>query len=161
MTETIAIDTNIWHIAHIKPKEPEFLSVHQKTKEFLSGTLNNERITIAMTVYQVCEILELFRRTGMSLSEREKMKEDFYSPGFIIKDLLSLDITLSLSKSFISNIHIYDYLVALPLKGIITRIYSADDHFQHQDFKEIAEVINPISPWILREGKRPQREDGE
>ncbi len=48
-------------------------------------------------------------------------------------------------------------LVALPLKGIVDRIYSADDHFSHGDFKEIAEIINPLGDWILREGRKPQK----
>ncbi|MFQ5688235.1 MAG: hypothetical protein ACE5GV_16420 [Candidatus Scalindua sp.] len=60
-------------------------------------------------------------------------------------------------KSLASNIHIYDYLVALPLHGIISEIYSADDHFQHDDFKAIATINNPLFPWILREGKIPYR----
>ena len=157
MTEVVAIDTNIWHIAHIKPKELEFVSIHQRTREFLLELVRDEGIIIAMTAYQVCEILDLFRRANMILSERKELLEDFYSSGFLIKDILSFDAKVCLSKSLISGIHIYDYLVAIPLKGIVTKIYSADDHFQHKDFKEIAEVINPVSPWILREGKRPER----
>jgi hypothetical protein len=77
--------------------------------------------------------------------------------GFFIKELTAKDIAFSYKKSKVSNIHIYDYFVAIPLKGIVTKIYSADDHFQHKDFKEIAEIINPIAPWILREGKRPEK----
>jgi hypothetical protein len=156
----VAIDTNIWHIAHIKPKELEFVSIHQRTRKFLLELVRDEGIIIAMTAYQVCEILELFRRANMILSERKELLEDFYSPGFLIKDILSFDVNICLSKSFISGIHIYDYLVAIPLKGIVTKIYSADDHFQHKDFKEIVEVINPISPWILREGRRPEKKRG-
>ena len=81
-----------------------------------------------------------------------------------LKDIFSQHTTqigMSSYQIIVSNIHIYDYLVAFPLKGLVSKIYSADDHFQHKDFKAIAEVINPLSPWILREGKRPtiQNED--
>jgi hypothetical protein len=60
-------------------------------------------------------------------------------------------------KSLAFDIHIYGYLVALPLHGIISEIYTADDHFQHDDFKAITTINNPFSPWILREGKIPYR----
>ncbi|MBU0566945.1 hypothetical protein KJ693_06550 [bacterium] len=68
------------------------------------------------------------------------------------------DIEVCFKKSLDSGIHIYDYLVALPLKGMVSKIYSADAHLQHQDFKEIAEVENPLFPWILVEGRKPVKE---
>ncbi len=90
---------------------------------------------------------------------RDHLLQDFLGEGFSIKELSLENVLSSYKKSKLSNIHIYDYLVALPLKGLITKIYSADDHFQHKDFKEIAEVENPLYPWILREGARPKKEE--
>lgn len=151
------VDTNIWHYAHISPKEPDFIPIHKKARKFLNDLLKNKKVTIAITTYQISEILDLFRKGGMGKKERQEFLEDFFSGGFVLKDLSSSDTKECLSKSINSGIHVYDYLVAIPLKGLINRIYSADDHFQQQDFTNIAEVVNPLSPWILVEGKKPKR----
>jgi len=159
MSESIAIDTNLWLYLYIEPIDEESKELHSQTKRFLIPILKDPEITVCLSSYQVSEVLEVLRRMSVSLEIRDHLLQDFLSEGFFIKELTVENVTLSYKKSRISNIHIYDYLVVIPLKGIITKIYSADDHFQHKDFQEIAEVINPISPWILREGRRPERRD--
>ncbi|MBU1261766.1 PIN domain-containing protein [bacterium] len=159
MSDSIAIDTNLWLYSYIEPTDEESEKLHGHAKKFLVPILKDPEITICLSSYQLGEILEVLRRMSTSQEIRDHLLQDFLSEGFFIKGLTVENVTLSYKKSRISNIHIYDYLVAIPLKGIITKIYSADDHFQHKDFQEIAEVINPISPWILREGRRPERRD--
>lgn len=153
----ILIDTNIWHYAIIKPKEMEYQEVHYKAKDFLKSKLENENININISNYQVAEILEVLRRGNLKTEERDELLADFLSEGFVIVELKNKDVIEAYQKSKISNIHIYDYLVAYPLKGKIKKIYSADDHFQHKDFKDIAPVENPLHPWILKEGRKPEK----
>ena len=103
----------------------------------------------------MCWDYELLRRAGQSKQIIKELIEDFKKEKFTIAHLDFNNFLIASEKSLASNIHIYDYLLTLPLKGIVTEIYSADDHFQHPDFKEIAPVTNPLHPWILREGRIP------
>jgi len=57
-----------------------------------------------------------------------------------------------------SNIHVYDYLVGYPLRGIIDKIYTADEHFQHSDFQKICQISNPLTPWFITEGKQLEKQ---
>lgn len=158
LIEAVLIDTNLWHYAYVLPKEENLKVLHKEAKRFLRETLLDHSRKVAISTYQIAEISELLRRENVKREIIEKVLEDiFQKEKFVIKDITPPIIKLCVELSISSNIHIYDYLVALPLKGIITKMYSADDHFQHKDFKEIAEVINPISPWILREGRIPER----
>lgn len=155
MPDSVLIDTNLWVYSYVEPQDKDLREIHNLTKGFMASILKDPGIIITLSSYQVCEILEVLRRLFVPQGMRDHLLQDFLSEGFCVKELSVKDVIFSYEKSKDSNIHIYDYLVAMPLKGIITKIYSADEHFQHKDFKEIAEVINPISPWILKEGWRP------
>ena len=151
----IIIDTNIWHYAYVEPKEEGYLKIHEQARKFLKDTLLNPEITVAITTHQISEILDLLRKGGVSRLVMLELFEAIKSKKFIIKELTAADIESSFKKSLDSGIHIYDYLVTLPLKGLVEKIYSADAHLQHKDFKDIAKVENPVFPWILKEGKKP------
>jgi len=151
----IIIDTNLWYYAYVEPKEIDYIEIHKKANEFLKEIVIKPEIIIAITTYQISEILDTLRKGGVDRSIRLELFEGIKSKRFTIKELSLADIESCFKKSLDSGIHIYDYLVTLPLRGLVTKIYSADTHLQHQDFKEIAEVENPISPWILIEGRRP------
>ena len=151
----VLVDTNIWHYIYHQPKEEQFVELQEKSRQFMKNILTDASIKIALSSYQCAEIIELLRRAGQSKQIIKELIEDFKKEKFTIANLVFNNFLIASEKSLASNIHIYDYLVALPLKGIVTEIYSADDHFQHPDFKEIAPVTNPLHPWILREGKIP------
>jgi predicted nucleic acid-binding protein len=151
----VLVDTNIWHYIYNQPKEDQFVELQEKSRQFMKNILTDASIKIALSSYQCAEIIELLRRSNQSKQILRELIEDFKREKFTIVNLDFADFLLASDKSIASGIHIYDYLVALPLKNIVTEIYSADDHFQHPDFKEIAPVINPLHPWILREGKIP------
>ena len=156
----VLVDTNIWHWAYIRPTELEFVPIHERASDFLSDLLTDETFGLALTTYQICEILDLFRKSGMRTEERKEFMGDFFSGDFYVKEITIPEVRTCLCKSIDSGIHVYDYLVALPLKGTVVTFYSADDHFQHKDFTEIAVVENPLDPWILREGRRPMGKKG-
>jgi predicted nucleic acid-binding protein len=157
LIKSILVDTNIWHYAYVIPSKEDFQQIHTTSFEFISKILQNDDIEIAITTYQIAEIMDLLRKQSMTIPKREIVFNLFKTDKFFITDINFETIEHCFHKSLVSNIHIYDYLVALPLKGVVTEIYSADDHFQHQDFKEIAPVINPLHPWILREGRIPSK----
>lgn len=96
--------------------------------------------------------LEVLRRSGVDLKTREGLIKDFDTGKFFVKDLTFDAVRDALKDAAKSHIHVYDYLVAYPLKNIVERIYSADEHFRY------AEVVNPVMPWVLREGIKPFRE---
>lgn len=154
----IIIDTNLWHYAYVEPKEEDYLEIHKQAERFLKDTLINPDVTVAITTHQISEILDILRKGGVSRLIRIELFEAIKSEKFIIKELTVANIESCFKKSLDSGIHIYDYLVTLPLKGLARKIYSADSHLQHQDFKDIAEVENPIFPWILVEGRKPVRQ---
>ncbi|WXG41545.1 MAG: hypothetical protein WED07_12400 [Candidatus Freyarchaeum deiterrae] len=157
MSSFILIDTNIWHFALVKPAEKEFLEIHNMANAFLSSILSDPSIRIAVSCYQVGEILEVLRRAKLSADTRLKLLEDFEKGKYFVKPLDFPVVISAVKDSAKSNIHVYDYLVAYPLREIVNRIYSADAHFEHPHFQDIAEVKNPLSPWILTEGKKPEK----
>lgn len=158
MTRDFAlVDTNIWRFALAKPKEKEFAELNEKAQRFLSSLVNDQTVRIGLSSYQVCEILEVLRKTGISREEREKILEDFKKAKFYVKPLTLEDAVKAARDSAKSNIHVCDYLVVYPLRGVLNAIYSADSHLMHEDFTSICEVINPLSPWFQTEGKQPQK----
>ena len=157
MSSFILVDTNIWHFAMVKPAEEEFLDIHRRANEFLLSTLTDEDTRIALSSYQIAEVVEVLRRSRVDLDARMRLLADFKTRKFFVADLSLGVVEEAIRASSESGIHIYDYLVAYPLKGVVGRIYSADDHFQHSHFIKMAEVINPLLPWILREGIRPRK----
>jgi hypothetical protein len=157
MSSFVLVDTNIWHFGLVKPMEEPFLEIHNMANTFLTSVLLDPDTRIGLSCYQVGEILEVLRRSGMPVDSRLRLLEDFKKGKFFVKPLDPPTVTSAAKDSMQSNIHIYDYLVAYPLKGVVTRIYSADAHFNHKDFRKIGEIVNPLSPWVVLEGKSPAR----
>ncbi|MEE8167342.1 MAG: hypothetical protein V3T58_00530 [Candidatus Hydrothermarchaeales archaeon] len=157
MPSHILIDTNIWHFAFVKPREDEFAEIHGVAKDVLQELLSDREVRIGMSAYQAGEIIEVLRRSGVNMKTRAGLIRDFGTGKFFVKDLTFDIVRDALTDAAKSDIHVYDYLVAYPLRNIVERIYSADDHFRHEHFG-YAEVINPVMPWVLREGIKPFRE---
>ena len=150
----IIIDTGIFEYAFVKPKEAEFFQLHQKANIWLRETLKKQDIDILMGTYQIAEVAEVLRKVGASQKARGsfiELAEKRFSKRAISYEVVKEAYVLS-SKS---NVHIYDYLVVLPFKGEVEEIFSPDRHFQHPDFKSIANVTNPVENWVIVEGKRP------
>lgn len=142
---------------YIVPGDEDFLEIHRSASSFIENVLKDDSIIIATTHYHIAEIMNLLRKGNLDNKLREKIFQGFKTPKFKVGKLNMKILDLCFKKNLNSGIHIYDYLVALPLKGIITEIFSADDHFHHKDFQEIAKVTNPLYPWILREGRLPAK----
>ena len=149
---------NIFEYAYVTPKDSAYSEIHERASDFLLPILSDPEIKIGMSSYQVGEILEVLRKVGASKNIRKNFALATQSKDKFLIRSLSYNVVLSaFQKSLESNIHIYDYLVILPVKDLIDGIYSADDHLLHKDFTSIAKVENPLDNWILVEGRRPQK----
>ncbi len=155
--QNIIIDTNIWEFAYAETEEPKFKEICKTAKDFLNSIRNEPEINILINSYQICEIIEVFRKVGISLQMREKFFDAYKQGAFLRKELSVNDVESAIKESLSSSIHIYDYLVVYSWKDIVTTIYSADDHFMHQSFISIAKVINPLEGWVITEGKKPKK----
>jgi len=82
----------------------------------------------------------------------------FETAKFYIAPLNMEHVIKAINLSLESKIHIYDYLVVVPLENIVNEIFSADRHFRHRHFTEIAKVTNPLKPWTITEGRKPFKE---
>lgn len=131
------------------------MEIHERASTFLSEKLMDTTLQIAISIYQIAEIMDILRKGNLQKNVRKDIFKSFNTTRFHIVNIGLKTLELCFKKSLVSGIHIYDYLVAIPLKGMVNEIFSADDHFQHKDFKQIAKVSNPLFPWILREGKAP------
>lgn len=154
---TALVDSNLWLHGLTTARDPTHAALHRAAEAFLQTLLADPAVRIAVTSYQIAEILDLLRKSRYPEPDRLKLAQRFRSSKFLTRDVSSAAVFECFDLSSQSGIHIYDYLVALPLKGVVDRIYSADDHFQHPHFAAIAPVENPVAPWRLREGVRPVR----
>lgn len=156
-TRFVLIDTNIWHFALVKPIEEEYIIIHEKALEFLSRIIDDKTVRIGMSTYQVAEIIEVLRRSRVPNQVIKDILDDFKTTKFYIAPLMREHVIKSISLSLESGIHIYDYLVSIPLENIVDEIFSADKHFKHKHFTNIAKVTNPLEPWTVTEGRMPTR----
>ena len=157
MSENIVIDTQLWEFSYAIPKEEEFKGIHVEANIFVKEMLEREEVVICMNSYQICEVLEVFRKVGIGLEVRHTLLENFIHDDFKTEIINKPLIKSAFEKSFVSGIHGYDYLVVSFVDTKIDKIYSADQHFQHDHFKQIAPVINPLSEYWVVEGKKPYK----
>ncbi|GAB63570.1 MAG: hypothetical protein DWB56_14500 [Candidatus Jettenia sp.] len=112
LTNFIFIDTNIWYYAYVIPKRLEFVKIHNRAVQFLTEKLEDANLIIAITTHQIAEILDVLRKSNLSVNIRKDILESFKTPKFHIVNLTIELIEASFYKSLSSDIHIYDYLCA-------------------------------------------------
>ncbi len=151
------MDTNLWYFGLASPRESTWRELHDQSAQFLSRLLQEDNLTLALSSYQIAEILDLLRKVRYPSERCRHLLQSFRDPKFRVIEVTHDMVERCAASSLLSGIHVYDYLVALPLQGIVTAIVSADDHFQHHDFQAVAPVTNPLAPWILREGRPPRK----
>ena len=127
-----------------------------EARAFLDTLLADASRVIVLSTYQVAETLEILRKVGLAPEDRQAVYDLFFSDRCRVVPC-SVEVTqqaFTLSKE--SGIHIWDYLVALPLRGLVQVIYTADRHFEHEHFQNIARIENPLS-WVVCEGQTPRK----
>jgi predicted nucleic acid-binding protein len=140
----------------VTPPPGEWQTIHQNAAAFLTSCLEDRELTLALSAYQIAEILDVLRKHRYPTERRLGVLRSFRQAKFSIVDVTHQHVENSVELSIASGIHVYDYLVAQPVKGIVSAIYSADDHFLHPHFQTVAPVTNPLAPWVLREGRAPE-----
>ncbi len=156
MSSGVGIDTNIWEYAYIQPRIPDGDALHREARRFLTAVLGDTSRPIIVSEYQICEVLEVFRKIGGPPDIRQRLDDLFWSQRCQVVRCSTEVVREACALSAEASIHVYDYLVALPLRGLVDVIYSADEHFQHSHFQAIARVENPLS-WVMREGRLPEQ----
>jgi predicted nucleic acid-binding protein len=155
--DAVCVDTNIWEYAYV-----EELGIaggdqlHKEAKAFIADLLLDASRSVALSQYQVIEILDVLRKAGVAGEARDGLYRLFCTEKCSIVPCTNALVGEAFRLSRQSGIHIYDYMVALPLRGLIQVIYTADQHFEHEHFRMVARVVNPLS-WTMSEGRRPQR----
>ena len=76
MHKCYIVDTNIFEYAYIVPKDPVYSEIHRKASAFLLPLLQNPQVKIAMSSYQVGEILKVLRKVGT----RQEIRRHFVLP---------------------------------------------------------------------------------
>lgn len=158
MSDAVAIDTQLWEYACMIPKGPSGAALHEQARDFVDGIVGDPSVQIVCSSYQLAEVVEVLRKVGADRGVRQEMLDLLT----IRCRSISIDSDVAvecLGLSLDSSIHVWDYLVAVPLRDLVDTIYSADTHFQHEHFRSIARVVNPLD-WDMEEGQRPRLRKG-
>lgn len=155
MSDGVGVDTNIWEYAFCQPRIPAGADLNREAKAFLDALLADATKPLMLSEYQVCEVLEVLRKVGVSGHARQTVFDLFRSERCTVVPHGTGITEEAFGLSRASNIHLYDYLVALPLRGLVSVIYTADEHFGHPHFQAIARIENPLS-WVACEGRGPR-----
>lgn len=157
MCDRVGVDTNIWEYAYVEETDVADADVlHSEARRFLEALLADTNRAIVLSQYQVIEILDVLRKAGASSRIRDALYDLFATAKCQVVPHEYPLIGEALTMSQASGIHIYDYIVALPLRGLVGTFYTADRHFDHPHFRAMFNVVNPLS-WVMREGQRPMR----
>jgi len=153
----VCVDTQIWEYANTEAVEPGFEPLHQQAGEWLRGVLSDKQTIVVFSLFEVAEILEVFRKQGVEAERRAALLTDLLALAGKY-EVVPVDVTHVAAGSQLSSasgVHLWDYLVALPVAPHVSTIYSCDRHFQHEDFKRLCTVENPLG-WETVEGQKPQ-----
>ena len=155
MSDGVGVDTNIWEYAFCQPRIAAGADLNREAKSFLDALLADADKPLFLSEYQACEVLEVLRKVGVPGDTRQAVYDLFRSDRCCVVPYSTRITEEAFSLSRASNIHIYDYLVALPLRGLVAVIYTADEHFGHPHFQAIARIENPLN-WVACEGRGPR-----
>ncbi|MBM3498122.1 MAG: hypothetical protein FJX74_05570 [Armatimonadetes bacterium] len=154
MSERAVVDTQIWEYAWVEEDRAP-ATVHREAAAFLTPFLDASDKVLCVTAYQAAEIMDVLRKAGLDADARGELL-DLLQTQCLCLDLTTDAVFECVEMSLRSGIHVYDYLVAVPLRGLIDVIYSADRHFvQDPQFEAIAPVVNPMT-WEMQEGQPPR-----
>lgn len=156
MLDAVGVDTNIWEYAFCEPRIAGGRELREEARSFLDALLAEDSTAIVVSDYQVCETLEVMRKLGVASDTRRSVYDLFRSGRCRLVPCGIEVVAEAFGLSGDSGIHMYDYMVALPLRSLVQVIYTADEHFGHAHFQGIAAIRNPLS-WAMVEGRVPQR----
>ncbi len=153
----VCVDTQLWEYAFTDATEPAYRTLHDESDKWLQALLKDPDTVIVLSVFHLAEILEVLRTQGVELNRRAQLLTDFLTRNdkYEIVPLETRHVLEAFELGSRSDIHLWDYLVALPVAPQVSTIYSADRHFRHEHFQQRCAVQNPV-PWDIIEGHKPQ-----
>ena len=153
----ILIDTRIWALAlkaaYMERSDPDY-GLAIQAKDLVSNALEREQLL--MSAQLVGEIYHVATRRGLKVPPGDVV---VYLDNLLSKkNVLSATTSKKALKramrlSVQHNLHIWDFLVAVPFEGNVDVIYTMDPHFRAPYFQGIAKVENPLGVWKV-EGQR-------
>jgi predicted nucleic acid-binding protein len=154
VSEAALVDTQLWEYACLQQVASPS-GVHSEAATFLDRLFSDPGTQVHVTAYQMAEIMEVLRKAGLPEAARRTTLAVLQTNCQCVD--LDADVALEcVELSLRSGIHVYDYLVAVPLRGLVDVIYSADRHFlQDPEFGAVAPVVNPVT-WEMQEGQPPR-----
>jgi len=76
-TEIILVDSNIWLYAYAKARQKEYEKIHLLARSFFQNLIQDSRIKMAVTSYQIAEIIDLLRKANVDKQTRIEIFEGF------------------------------------------------------------------------------------
>jgi len=151
------IDTRIWGLAFkrvlYRSDHPSLL-LAEKADEFLRKALLDSIVLLSgQLVAEIYHVLTA-RGTKMPRGKASKLIDDLLTSEnteFRTTDLRIVKQALKLSTQ--TGFHIWDFLLVLPFKGEVDKIYTMDPHFRDCKELQIAPIKNPLGVWKV-EGKK-------
>ncbi len=155
--KTILIDTRIWSLAlksaYFTKGTPEY-ELGIIADELVDTTLGNDKILMSSQL--VAEIYHVTTSRGIKIPKEDvqtTLNNLLRSNHVNYKEITTEVISEAIKLSIESGIHIWDFLVILPFRGKIDKIYTMDPHFRDCKDLRLAPVENPLGIWKV-EGEK-------
>ncbi|MBL7073647.1 hypothetical protein ISS37_00195 [candidate division KSB1 bacterium] len=149
----VLIDTRLWGLALKVPYYDDKDPVKEyalQADHFIRERL--EQDLICVTTQLLAEIHHVLTTRGRKLPSSDAevvVKEILDSERSIFRNPNKDTILQALRLSTKCDIHIWDFLLVLPFKGELDRIYTMDPHFRECKHLQVAPVENPLGVWRL------------
>lgn len=88
----VIVDTNLWQFGYIRPTQEAFIDLHLEINKFLLSILINPDINIGISTYQMAEVLEILRKSGLAKDKINKIFENFKLTKFKVVPLTNSHI---------------------------------------------------------------------
>jgi predicted nucleic acid-binding protein len=148
----ILIDTRIWALGlkapYVRLDDPSF--PHASMAQLFLKRVLRKKNEILISSQLAAEIYHVLTQRGVRMSTaqaRRSVQELFNRSTTTYRWITETVLGRCMDLSMASGIHLWDYLVVFPFEDGIDTIYTMDPHMQHKDFRELAQVENPIGPW--------------
>ncbi len=156
--QKLFIDTELWIYSLKKPDQAKYQDSqrfqldrdkHINAKHFFKNLSPDTQYFF--TIHQLCEIYHNLRFRGSRLESEfvitfiTALKS---SQNSTIVEITQESYEKCLRLSTQSNIHIWDFLCVIPLRGKIDLIFTSDKHFLDVEFTNLGIPIqNPLREW--------------
>ncbi|MCS7264400.1 MAG: hypothetical protein NZ805_06170 [Armatimonadetes bacterium] len=152
----ILIDTRLLGLALKAPYYGEHHLVRpiaEQAQRFVREQVDSQ--VLAVSPQLLGELYHVLTERGLRITKTlaQQLVDDLLQGANIIyrsPDVAIIQEAIALSAR--TCVHIWDFLIVLPFRGILERIYTTDPHFLSCKNLQVAPVENPLGLWVT-EGK--------